>query len=193
LQGVHGDRHRLDESGGLGVEIADTEHLGRWDTQQLLEPAIAVNSHQLQRYARVGTPYPAWITAPAAPQRPHGDPVARPQATRAVRAGLRDDRAQLMALDPREKGVGARQCPHLTRVHMKVRPADAYDLGPKYDILRSGRPRFCHVIENHHAGGLGHRRQHPRTHFPLRGPACCPSLYPEHMTIYASAYVKFTR
>ena len=169
VQGVHRDRHRLDESGGLGVKISHTEHLGSRDAQKLLEPAIAVNSHQFQRHARVGTPDAAWIAAPAAPQRPHRDPVAGPQAARAVRAGLRDDRAQLVALDPGEEGTGAGQRPHLARVHMKIRPADANDLGPKYDIFRSGRPRICHVIEDQHAGGLGHRRQHPRSHFPRQG------------------------
>jgi hypothetical protein len=50
---------------------------------------------------------------------------------------------------------------------MKIRPADADDLGPKDDILRSGRPRFRHIIDDHHAGGLGYRRQHLRTHISL--------------------------
>src|SRR5205823_1829754 len=107
----------LDEGGRLGVKVSHAEHLRGRDADKLLEPAVAVNSHQFKRYARVGAPDAAWITAPAAPQRPHRDPVTGPQAARAVRAGLRDDGAQLVALDPGKEGTGTGQRRHLAGVH----------------------------------------------------------------------------
>ena len=165
-QGVHRDRHRLDKGGRLGIEIADAEDLGRRDGQQLLEPAVAVDPHQLQRHARVRAPGPARITAPASLQRPHGDPVPGLHAARAVLARLLDDGGELVALDPREEGAGAGQGADIARVHMQVRPADADDLRPNDDILRSGRSRFRHLIDNHHARSLGHRCQHLRCSLP---------------------------
>ena len=103
VQGMHRYRHGLDEGCRLGIEVADAEDLGRRDGQQLLEPAVAMDPHQFQRHARVRAAGPARIAAPAAMQRPHGDPVPGSHAARAVLADLLDDGAELVALDPREE------------------------------------------------------------------------------------------
>ena len=170
-QGVHRDRHGLDKGGRLGAEVADAEDLGHRDGQQLLEPAVAVDPHQVQRHARVRAAGAARVTAPASPQRPHGYPVPGPHAAGAVPAQLLDDGGELVPLDPREEGTGAGQGAGIARVEVQVRTADADGLRPNDDIPRAGRSRFRHLIDNHHARGLGHGCQHLRWSLPPAGAA----------------------
>src|SRR5213075_2196321 len=86
------------KAAGSGSRSPTPKTLGRRDGQQLLEPAVAMDPHQFQRHARVRAVGPARIAAPAAMQRPHGDPVPASHAARAVLADLLDDGAELVAL-----------------------------------------------------------------------------------------------
>ena len=128
-----------------------------------------MDPHQVQRHARVYPAGAARVTAPAPPQRPYGDPVPGPHAARAVPAQLLDHGGELVPLDPGEKGTGAGQGAGIARIEVQIRAADADGLRPNNDIPRAGRSRFRHLIDNHHARGLGHGCQHLRWSPPPAG------------------------
>ncbi|ALE83008.1 hypothetical protein XF36_07435 [Pseudonocardia sp. HH130629-09] len=152
---MHRHRHRLDERGDPGLDIADRDDVGRRDRERPGQPAVEVHPDHPQGRAGVDRARGAQPAGPAGQRRPHRDPGPG---------------GELVALDPGQPALGAGPGTGIAVEQVQGRATDPHDERAHQHLARAGdRVRDLGHDEPSRVGGdggdhgspLGRRRCRP--------------------------------